>query len=54
MLGLIDDAGQYRHKGVGVMRGKQVVHMAPQADRVDKLMNNLLGWFGGCELYFSL
>jgi len=44
MLGLIDDAGQYRQKGVGVMKGKQVVHMAPQAERVDKLMADLLGW----------
>ena len=44
MLGLIDDAGQYRQKGVGVMKGKQVVHMAPQADRVSKLMSNLLAW----------
>ena len=51
MLGLIDDAGLYRHKGVGVMRGKQVVHMAPQADRVDKLMNNLLDWLDGCEVH---
>ena len=44
MLGLIDDAGQYRQKGVGVMKGEQVVHMAPQADRVSKLMSNLLAW----------
>ncbi len=44
MLGLIDDAGQYRQKGVGVMKGKQVVHMAPQADRVSKLMSDLLAW----------
>lgn len=44
MLGLIDDAGQYRHKGVGVMKGDQVLHMAPQADRVSKLMADLIAW----------
>lgn len=44
MLGLIDDAGQYRQQGVGVMKGGQVVHMAPQADRVNQLMADLLGW----------
>ncbi len=44
MLGLVDDAGQYRQKGVGVMKGRQVVHMAPQADRVAKLMADLLSW----------
>ncbi len=49
MLGLIDDAGQYRHKGVGVMKGERVVHMAPQADRVDKLMANLFNWLKTSE-----
>jgi len=44
MLGLVDDAGQFRNKGVGVMKGGQVVHMAPQADRVPKLMRDLLAW----------
>lgn len=44
MMGLIDDAGQYRQKGVGVMKGEQVVHMAPQAERVDKLMSDLFSW----------
>ena len=44
MMGLIDDAGQYRHRGVGVMKGDQVVHMAPQAGRVNELMIDLLNW----------
>ena len=34
MSGLIDEAGLYRHGGVGVMAGQQVIHMAPPADRV--------------------
>jgi len=44
MLGLIDDAGRYRNKGVGVMKGDKVIHMAPPADRVNKLMNDLFAW----------
>lgn len=44
MKGLIDDAGHYRQGGVGVMKGDQVVHMAPPANRVSKLMRDLLHW----------
>ena len=44
MSGLIKDAGQFRKGGVGVMSGDAVVHMAPQAHRVPRLMANLLAW----------
>ncbi|CAH9054050.1 hypothetical protein PSECIP111951_00948 [Pseudoalteromonas holothuriae] len=44
MQGLIDDAGNYRSGNVGVMKGSQVVHMAPQAERVPALMLQLLDW----------
>jgi Fic family protein len=44
MSGLIDEAGLYRHGGLGVMAGQQVIHMAPPADRVPHLMNDLFGW----------
>lgn len=44
MSGLIEEAGLYRHGGVGVMAGQQVIHMAPPADRVPQLMNDLFGW----------
>ncbi|MDC9729895.1 MAG: Fic family protein [Methyloprofundus sp.] len=44
MQGLIDEAGVYRHKGVGVMQGEQVIHMAPPANRVIILMGDLLNW----------
>jgi len=44
MSGLIDEAGLYRHGGVGVMAGQQVIPMAPPADRVPHLMNDLFGW----------
>ncbi|HQV34440.1 MAG TPA: Fic family protein, partial [Calditrichia bacterium] len=44
MSGLIEEAGVYRQGGVGVMAGQQVIHMAPQAERVPKLMAALFAW----------
>jgi Fic family protein len=44
MTSLIDDAGHYRTGNVGIMKNDQVIHIAPQANRVKKLMGNLLGW----------
>ncbi len=44
MAGLIDEVGQYRQGGVGVMSGNQVVHLAPPASQVVRLMNDLLQW----------
>ena len=44
MAGLVDDAGGYRQKGVGVVGGKEVLHMAPPAGRVPHLMGDLFQW----------
>jgi Fic family protein len=44
MRGLVDETGRYRSGGVGIFRGEQLVHMAPPADRVPKLMADLLDW----------
>ena len=44
MLGLMDGIGAYRSGGVGVMSGESVIHMAPPASMVAKLMHDLLGW----------
>ena len=49
MAGLIDEAGAYRHSGVGVMADGQVIHMAPPADRVPALMHDLLEWLGASD-----
>lgn len=49
MLGLIDEAGQYRSGGVGVMSGNQVIHMAPPANQVPRLMNDLFSWLRHTE-----
>ncbi|MHC4926484.1 MAG: Fic family protein [Planctomycetota bacterium] len=44
MLGLIDVPGQYRISGAGVMGPQEIIHVAPQADRVPELMSRLLAW----------
>lgn len=44
MAGLVDDAGRFRKGDVGIYRGKKLIHMAPPANRVSALMDNLLKW----------
>ena len=44
MQALMDDAGHYRHGGVGVFGEKGLVHLAPPADRVPMLMRDLFDW----------
>ena len=41
---ILPDAGHFRRGGVGIHKGDKVVHVAPQADRVQFLMNDLLNW----------
>ena len=51
MTGLIDEVGQYRHSGVGVMSGDRVVHMAPPANQINRLMADLLNWLNDSEVH---
>lgn len=51
MLGLADDAGHWRNSGVGIYRGEQLVHMAPPANQVPRLMGQLLQWLAGTEAH---
>lgn len=44
MAGLVEVPGTYRTGGVGIMKGQDVVHLAPPAERVPALMKDLLGW----------
>ncbi len=44
MIGLLDHPGAYRRGGVGVMGDGKVLHMAPQANRVPRLMGQLFEW----------
>ena len=46
MLGLIDSAGAYRDSGVGVIKNSKVIHMAPPANFVPRLMGDLFNWLG--------
>ena len=51
MAGLIDEAGAYRRGGVGVMAQGQVIHMAPPASRVPRLMGDLLRWLATTDAH---
>ena len=44
MQALIDDAGRFRRGGVGVFSEQGLVHMAPPAERVPLLMDDLFAW----------
>ncbi|MEI7910000.1 MAG: Fic family protein [Verrucomicrobiota bacterium] len=61
--GLVDGTGKFRSRGVGIAQGKQLVHLAPPADRVPGLMKDLLGWLkrsdahplvAGCVFHYEL
>lgn len=44
MRGLINESGSFRAGGVGVFNGSHVVHMAPAAKMVPRLMQNLFAF----------
>lgn len=44
MKDLVRTAGHYRQEGVGVFNGEQLLHMAPPADQVPRLMGDLFQW----------
>lgn len=63
LQGLGADAGKFRSRSVGIAQGKQIVHLAPPADRVPGLMKDLLGWLkrtdahpliAGCVFHYEL
>ncbi len=47
--GLIDQAGQFRKGGAGVVSGDQVIHHAPDAGRVPYLIADLFAWLRTTE-----
>ena len=51
MLGLCDEVGGWRTQGVGIYRGSQLVHMAPPASQVPRLMTQLLEWLAHTEAH---
>jgi Fic family protein len=44
MTGLVDRPGRFRSGGVGIAQGEKIVHLAPPAQRVPGLINDLLAW----------
>ncbi|HQF55743.1 MAG TPA: Fic family protein [Fibrobacteria bacterium] len=63
MEGLVECPGRFRSKGVGVVQGSRVVHMAPPAMRVPALVDDLLEWskktkehplVASCVLHYEL
>ncbi len=44
MKALTEDTGNFRHGGVGVYADKQLIHMAPPAERVPYLVKDLFEW----------
>ncbi len=44
MQALVDDAGRFRRSGVGVFSETGLVHMAPPAERVPGLIDDLFNW----------
>lgn len=49
--GLIDDAGHWRSKGAGIYRGEQLVHMAPPASQIPRLMADLFDWLANTDAH---
>ena len=49
MAGLVDEAGIFRKGGVGVFDGDEPVHIAPPAERVRDLMNDLFVWLENAD-----
>jgi Fic family protein len=51
LMGLSDDAGRFRTRGVGVYQGERLVHMAPPADRVPQLVQELFAWLAETDFH---
>lgn len=48
---IMDDAGRFRSSGVGIYAGKELIHMAPPADLVPKLIGDLLTWLHDSDVH---
>lgn len=51
MYGLVNQPGTFRRGSVGIRRGNDVVHIAPPAERVPFLIDDLLAWLGKTETH---
>lgn len=51
MTGLVDNPGVLRRGDVGIYRDRQLVHMAPPASQVSRLVHELLDWLAATDLH---
>lgn len=51
MQGLVHENGKFRSGGVGVFDGDRLVHMAPPAHLVPKLIQDLFDWYRDSEMH---
>jgi Fic family protein len=51
MAGLVDFPGQLRQSNVGIYREDKLIHMAPPASQVPRLMQDLLHWLETTEVH---
>lgn len=51
MKGLVPENGKFRSGGVGVFDGDRLVHMAPPAHLVPKLIQDLFDWYRDSEMH---
>lgn len=51
MSTLVDEAGFYRFGSVGIVKGREVIHVAPPADRVQTLMLDLFRWLESTDVH---
>lgn len=51
MMGLVDNPGKLRRGDVGIYRDNTLIHMAPSASQVPRLIEDLLGWLQTTELH---
>ncbi|MBM5782086.1 MAG: Fic family protein [Pelagibacterales bacterium] len=49
MRSLVEEAGQFRNNAVGIYKDKSLIHMAPPADRIPHLMQDLFDWLQKTE-----
>lgn len=51
MQGLVPENGKFRSGGVGVFDGDRLIHMAPPAHLVPKLIQDLFDWYQNSEMH---
>ena len=51
MAALVDESGRFRSGGIGIMKGREVVHIAPPPARVSALMHDLFAWIKDTDVH---